>query len=73
MLGRYQVPFSIVGRPAAELTAGEAYISPGYVELFKIPVHRGRTFTEHDDQHAPGVVVINSAMARRYWQNADPL
>jgi putative ABC transport system permease protein len=34
---------------------------------------RGRTFTERDDAAAPGVVIINEAMARRIWPNSDPL
>src|SRR5262249_45197249 len=48
MLGRYQLPFSISGRSSEALIAGESYISPGYLELFRIPLVRGRTFTAHD-------------------------
>jgi predicted permease len=73
MLGRYQLPFSIVGRVGDPLVAGEAYISPGYLELFRIPLVRGRTFTARDDRAAPQVVIINSAMARRFWPDGDPL
>ena len=49
-------------------------ISPGYFEVFKIPVKRGRTFTERDD--APAArrwSIINEAMARQFWPKADPL
>ena len=42
-------------------------VSPGYFEVFKIPVKRGRTFNERDDATAPPVVIINEAMARQYW------
>ena len=48
-------------------------VSPGYFEVFKIPVKRGRAFTERDDGAAPGVVIINEAMARQFWPNGDPL
>ena len=34
---------------------------------------RGRAFTEQDDGAAPGVVIINQAMARQYWPKGDPL
>jgi predicted lysophospholipase L1 biosynthesis ABC-type transport system permease subunit len=38
-----------------------------------VPIRRGRDFTEHDDAHAPGVVIINEAMAQKYWPVGDPL
>jgi putative ABC transport system permease protein len=73
MLGRYGLPFSIVGRPSATLAAGEAYVSPQYFDLFRIPLLRGRTFTSRDDPGAPGVVVINDVMARQLWPDRDPM
>jgi putative ABC transport system permease protein len=37
----------------------------GYFSALRIPIISGRTFTAHDDAHAPPVVVINEAMARQ--------
>jgi predicted permease len=34
---------------------------------------RGRAFTERDDAAAPQVVIINEAMARRYWKDDNPI
>ena len=48
-------------------------ISPGYFEVFKIPVKRGRTFNERDTSTSTPVVVINEAMAKQYWPKGDPL
>jgi predicted permease len=48
-------------------------ISPGYFEVFRIPVKRGRTFTDRDTGSATPVVIINEAMARQFWKDADPL
>ena len=48
-------------------------VSPGYFEVFKIPVKRGRTFNERDTSTSTPVVLINEAMAREYWPKADPL
>jgi predicted permease len=48
-------------------------ISPGYFEVFGIPMGRGRGFTERDTGSTTPVVVINEAMARQYWRDADPL
>ena len=52
---------------------GWATVSPGYFEVFKIPVRRGRTFTERDDAGMPPVVIINEAMANQLWKDANPL
>ena len=75
--GGYGLPFLVVGRP---LTDGPFHggggwytVSPGYFEVFKIPVRRGRTFNDRDDSRAPAVVIINEAMARQYWPKGDPL
>src|SRR5262245_57480347 len=78
--GGYGLPFRIVGRPLAADSqgpyhggAGWATVSPGYFEVFKIPVRRGRTFTDRDTAASTRVVIINEAMAKQYWPNADPL
>jgi predicted permease len=48
-------------------------VSPGYFEVFKIPVRRGRSFNERDDGRAPAVAIINETMARQFWPDGDPL
>jgi predicted permease len=53
--------------------AGFYSVSWSYFNTFKIPLLRGREFTERDDASQPGVVIINQAMARRYWPQGDPL
>jgi putative ABC transport system permease protein len=75
--GGFGLPFDIVGRPKGNdpNTGGAGYlpVSWSYFDAFKVPILRGRNFTEHDDASAPGVVIINDAMAKKYWRNADPL
>ena len=39
----------------------------------RIPLLRGRDFTNRDAAGAGGVVIINQAMARRFWPQGDPL
>ncbi len=48
-------------------------VAPRYFETMRIPLLRGRAFTEADRAGAPPVVIVNDAFARRYWPNADPI
>jgi putative ABC transport system permease protein len=73
----FGLPFDIVGRPKGDTpTTGEGGYFPvswSYFDTFKALIVRGRNFNEHDDGSAPGVVIINEAMAKRYWPKGDPL
>jgi putative ABC transport system permease protein len=75
--GGMGLPFNIVGRPKGNqpFTGGGDYlpVSWNYFNTFKIPLLRGRIFTERDNGSAPGVVLINEAMAKQYWPKGDPL
>ena len=75
--GGYGLPFRILGRPLDKTPfhGGGAWltISSGYFDVFKIPIKRGRAFTDRDDAAAPGVVIINEAMAKQFWKDGDPL
>ena len=69
--------FSVEGQPA--LTADElpmaAYdlVSPGYFETLGVPVLQGRDFSWSDTQQTLPVIVVNEAMAQKYWPNEDPV
>ena len=69
--------FNIEGRPADDRNsqggAGWAYVTPRFFDVFRVPVVRGRGFTERDSAGAPGVVLINEAMARRFWPHENPI
>ena len=75
--GGFGLPFKIIGRA---LDNGPWHgggdwttVSPGYFEVFKIPVRQGRTFAETDGPGAPAVVIINEAMAKEYWKTGSPI
>ena len=66
----------IVGRPlhgAAREFVRLVTISPDYFDVLKIPLIRGRTFTDRDDSGAAPVAVINKAMAQRFWKRGNTL
>jgi putative ABC transport system permease protein len=74
--GGFGLPFIIEGRPLEgpfHGGGGFAPIAPTYFRVFKIPLLRGRAFTDRDAGGAPGVVIVNQAMAKRFWPTGDPL
>ncbi|MGH7939384.1 MAG: ABC transporter permease, partial [Bryobacteraceae bacterium] len=48
-------------------------VSPGYFKALQIPLLQGRPFSAADKQDAPRVVLINHALAQRYWPNEQPI
>lgn len=48
-------------------------ISPRFLETMHVPLLQGRTFTDADNAQAPRVLMINEALARRYWPNENPI
>ena len=74
--GARGLPFVIAGRPLdgpCHGFGGWVTASPGYFGVFRIPVRRGRAFTDLDLSDAPPSVVINEAMAAQFWPDGDPL
>lgn len=48
-------------------------IGTDYFVALRIPLVRGREFTDFDGPSAPRVAIINQTMAHRYWPNEDPI
>jgi putative ABC transport system permease protein len=84
--GGIQMPFLIDGRPAPPpsaapggglqqqaQTADYFSITPNYFETMKIPILRGRDITAQDRADSPLVIIINHAMARRFFANEEPI
>jgi predicted permease len=75
--GQFGLPFTVVGRPVDPAKgnpgAGWMSASPDYYKLFKIPVLRGREFTDKDTASAPLVMLINEAFAKQHFPKQNPI
>jgi predicted permease len=48
-------------------------VSPDFLDIIGTHIVRGRGFMREDDQKGPPVVVINQAMAQKYWPDENPI
>jgi predicted permease len=74
--GDADLPIEIVGRSTDDhggAAVGWVTASPGFLDAFRVPILRGRGFTDQDDSRAPAVALINERMAEEYWKKEDPL
>jgi predicted lysophospholipase L1 biosynthesis ABC-type transport system permease subunit len=49
------------------------YVTPGYFETLKLPLLRGRSFSERDTATSVPAIVINEAFARRHFDQRNPI
>lgn len=72
-----RLDFAIAGQEAAsraEIPAAQnRWIAPGYFGTLGIPVRRGREFTLADRATTQPVVMVDEALARRFFRHRDPL
>jgi len=59
--------------PGQPQLANHRVISPDYFRTLGVPLRTGRLLSAQDNAQAPMAVVINQAMARRYWGDEDPV
>lgn len=72
------LPFNIAGKPpkGGQLYAGDEqyrFVSPHYFAVFRIPLLRGRLLSNTDLGNSAKVVLINQAMAKKYWPKENPI
>jgi putative ABC transport system permease protein len=72
----FNVPLSVEDRPVESsqgLRAEVILVSPGYFEVMRTPLVRGRLFAENDEAGKEQVAIIDEATARHYWGGRDSL
>ncbi|HEV7671244.1 MAG TPA: ABC transporter permease [Thermoanaerobaculia bacterium] len=65
------------GRPtgvdAAQPEPGLRSVTPGYFSALRIPVLKGRAFSDSDDAHAPLVAILDQRLAANLWPGKEAL
>lgn len=62
-----------VPQPGEDMEFHFNVIGPEYFEVMRVPLARGRGFSETDREDAPQVAVVNETFARRFWPGEDPI
>jgi putative ABC transport system permease protein len=71
------VEFAAEGQPP--VVPGEApsaisqVVTPGFFSALRVPLRRGRLFSEQDGRDAPAVALVSEEMAHQSWPDQDPL
>ena len=69
--------FAIEGRPVPPGDPGPhgdiALVSPGYFGALKIPLRRGRIFSDQDIAGTEHVALVDETLAKQYWPSEDPI
>ena len=59
--------------PGEDMEFGANIVGPGYLGIMRIPLERGRDFTESDGASSLPVAIVNQSFARRFWPGEDPI
>jgi putative ABC transport system permease protein len=71
-----RVPFTVEGRPIERERVPVAQfrtVTAGYFEAARIPLKRGRTFSERDTERTQPVAVVSEELAKHWLAGLDPV
>ncbi len=67
--------FLVEGGPVLAIAdrpeVGQRNVTPDYFQAMRIPVLKGRAFTDQDRENQPRALIVNEALARRYWPGEE--
>src|SRR5437762_495525 len=56
-------------QPVAQFNA----VTADYFKTMRVPLRKGRWFTERDDKNAPAVAIVTEAFAKQFFPGEDPI
>jgi len=77
--GGLGVDFTIEGRPVVDQTGADNttatafFVERAYFQTLRVPMIAGRDFSKFDTAASAPTVIVNEAMAKRYWPNDKPV
>ncbi|MDR3742392.1 MAG: ABC transporter permease [Terracidiphilus sp.] len=66
-------PEGYVPQQQESLEVRRADVTAGYFDTLRIPILRGRAFSDDDDEKAPHVVIVDESAAAHYWPRQDAI
>ena len=72
-MGQFVITEDPTLRADQHLAADFRDVTPDYFRTMRIPLLKGRVFTEHDDLDNPRVVIIDQTFAKRFFRGQDPV
>lgn len=76
-LENHATPARFEGQPQVQLGQEPIVliesISPDYAKTLHVPLLQGRAFKDSDDANAAGVVMVNRALASKFWPGQNPI
>jgi predicted permease len=62
-------PMAAGQQPIAEVNV----VTPDYLRTMRVPIRRGRAFTDRDDRNATPVAIVSENFAKQYFPGEDPI
>jgi predicted permease len=64
---------SFEAEDGTRLRVGHSRVAPGYFDVLRIPLLRGRDFTRVDSASTPKVAIVSETMARTLWPDGNAI
>src|SRR5215212_10266413 len=71
--GDFKIESHPVPEPGQEPAANVRNVSSQYFQTIRIPLLKGRFFSEQDQRGNIGTAIVNETLAKRYFENEDPI